>query len=200
MNEENLEEALAIKKRSLDEIGKQMRQRFSATEYTAALNEVLQLERLVAERHGAPHAVEWSVPDIWQGMTLDFLVIGGQLSCCVLFETRPKSNQFNVLEFKMVAGYKLTDVNDEIIEAHPLAGRGLTAYGAFIVRNSPWLLEVKTINKSHPQYDSKNWQNIQHYMLCFKDRLFETLAKNFALVGTFETIDNAIGAALERIS
>jgi hypothetical protein len=37
-------------------------------------------------------------------------------------------------------------------------------------------------------------------MLCFKDRLFEALAKDFALVGTFETIQAGSSAALERIS
>jgi hypothetical protein len=199
----NLEQQLAEKTSALRDLEERWRKNIADSDlrnaYSRLSDEVLDIQRAIADRKGLAYASKWNIPEIWHGMTLGCLIVGGQLGCCVIFETEPKSKRFNVLEFKMITGYKLTEINDEVMEAHPFTGRGLTAYGAFVICNSPWLLEIETVNKNHPQYNSKHWRNVQHYMLCFKDRIFEVLAKEFALVGTYQTIQEASGAALKRI-
>ena len=100
----------------------------------------------------------------------------------------------------MKVGKKLIlDVGDEIIEAHPLTGKGLTAYRTFLVKNSPWVKELEEIDKSHPQHDAMRWRKLQHYMLCFKDRIFEAISETSELLGTFPTLDEAIRQALMQL-
>lgn len=169
-------------------------------EYAALHAEVLKLERLVAQKAGAPCAVKWELPGLWEGMTMDCTVIGNQLKCLVVFETKPKSRKFKVLEFRRIAGYKLTDLSDEVIAAHLLTGRGLTAYGAFLVENSTWIKELEQVDRSHPEFEAQKWRKTKHYMLCFKDRMFEALATEATLVGEVDSRETATTIALQRLS
>jgi hypothetical protein len=195
---DSIESQLREKRQALESFRKKAKHNFSPEEFHAALEDVLRLERLVAEKKEEPYATKWLSSPAWEGMTLDCTVFGNQSTCLVQFETKPKSGRINIIEFGKIAGYKLTDINDEVLDAHPFAGRGLTAYGAFIIHNSPWLREIEAINESHPQYSTKQWQK-SHYMLCFKDRLFESIAGSFEFLGTYETVQAATRTALERI-
>ncbi|HEX5218569.1 MAG TPA: hypothetical protein VFZ59_03290, partial [Verrucomicrobiae bacterium] len=110
--------------------------------------------------------------------------------------TPPK---FKILEFLQTAGYKLTDVGDEVIAAHPLTGRGLAAYGTFLVEHSPWLKEMQLVEQSHDQFDAEKWSKIKHFMLCFKDRIFEVLAIEANSAGEADSVDTATSIALRRL-
>jgi hypothetical protein len=199
MNDPALEDRLCTSKGTLRQIVARMKQRFSAEEYGAALEEVLRLERLVAEKRGEPYAAKWELPGVWDGMTLDCTVLGNQSKCLVIFETKPASGKFRILQFRGTAGYKLTDVGDEVIAAHSLTGRGLTAYGAFLVEHSPWIKELEQIDRTHPQFDAQKWRNTKHHMLCFKDRMFEALATEATLAGEAASRETATTIALAQL-
>jgi len=65
MTDEEIEQSLHIQRRALDEM---VQQRRSGPEYRLLLDEVLRLERLLAETRKEPHAVEWSLEDGWPGV------------------------------------------------------------------------------------------------------------------------------------
>ena len=199
MNAISIEDQLALKRQALDSLIRHAREHYSATEYAKLQAEVLDLERLVAKQRGVAYAEEWSLPDIWKGMVMGCIVVGNQSTCSVIFEVGLKSANFAVLCFKRIAGYKLTDVGDEIIAAHQLTGRGLKPYGAFLVENSPWLQELEMIDRSHPQFDQQRWRVTKHYLLCFKDRMFEALALEAKLAGKTNSKADAIEIAIKTL-
>jgi hypothetical protein len=69
--------------------------------------------------------------------------------------------------------------NDEAFHGHPLMGRGLHAYGAFRVVNSPWIAELASINAVHERDDPQLWSGLTHYLLGFHDSTFECFAAGF---------------------
>jgi len=93
----------------------------------------------------------------------------------------------------------MSDVGDEVIAAHALTGRGLAAYGTFLVEHSPWLQEMQLVDKSHDQFDAAKWSKIKHFMLCFKDRIFEALAIEASSAGEADSLDTATSLALHRL-
>jgi hypothetical protein len=189
MSADNTEETLKAKSRALEQM---VQQRRFGPEYWTLHDDVLRLERVLAEMRGEPHAVELSLErgQAWPGMAHFTTVGGDSFNCSVLFITQTREHM--ALSFSSVAGYKLTDVSDEVIEGHPLTGKGLTAYGAFVVKNSPWVKELESIDRVHPQHAPERWRTSQHYLLCFKDRMFEAIARNVQLTGPFSTVDEAL--------
>jgi hypothetical protein len=71
--------------------------------------------------------------------------------------------------------------NDEVIEGHPLHGKGLGAYQAHIVANSKWIEEVKLSNSVHPRFSPNSWANAKHYLLLFHDEMFECIASGYKI-------------------
>jgi hypothetical protein len=199
MNEKTLDEQLSEKRALLEALILEMRHRSVSSEFSVIREEVLRLERKVASARGQPYAEKWEIPEIWGGMTLDCVVLGDQSKCLLVFEAKPASGKFKVLEFPRIAGYKLTDVGDEIIAAHPLAGRGLAAYGTFLIEHSPWLKELEQVDKSHEQTEEERWTKMKHFMLCFKDRIFEALAIEANSAGEADSLEAATSIALARL-
>jgi hypothetical protein len=194
-----VEDELAVKTEQLRRLIEQTRRGASVAEFERLRDEVLRLERLVAKKNGGPYAEEWSIPHVWAGMALNCLLIAGEVDCSLIYEAKLKSGKFKVLAFRQVAGYKMSDVGDEVIGAHALAGRGLTAYGAFLIERSPWAEELQMIDKSHSQFDAERWKSLKHYMLCFKDRMFEALAIDASLIGEAESRASAATIALRAV-
>ncbi len=69
--------------------------------------------------------------------------------------------------------------NEEVFSGLPLWGRGLVNYEAHIIENSSWITEIKKINKVHPYFNEKQWNDWKHYMLLFHDEILEVIAKDF---------------------
>src|SRR5438876_5462691 len=63
----------------------------------------------------------------------------------------------------------LGDPNDEVLHGHRLWGKGLDAYGAFIVQHSTWITELQQINSVHDRYNPEKWVSYKHYILTFHD-------------------------------
>jgi hypothetical protein len=194
MSTDSTKETLEAKGRALELM---VQQRRFGPEYRALHDEVLRLERVLADKRGEPHAVEFSLGQAWHGMAHFCAVVGDSFSCAVVFTTLKR--QHVMLSFSSVAGYKVTDVSDEIIEGHPLTGKGLTAYGAFVVKNSPWIEELESIDRVHPQHAPERWRTSKHYLICFKDRLFEAVAQDVQLAGTFGKVEEALNQAVAHV-
>ncbi|HEX3626008.1 MAG TPA: hypothetical protein VH280_11345 [Verrucomicrobiae bacterium] len=181
MSEKTIEEQLNEKRGVLEGLIAEMRHKSVVPEYLAVNKEVLRLERLVAQKRGEPYAALWHLPEIWEGMTLDCTVLGDQLKCFVVYEAKLKSGNFKTLA------------------AHALSGRGLGAYGAFVIENSPWIKELEHVDRKHSNFDSQKWRKIRHYMLCFKDRIFEAMATDVTLAGQANSREIATRAALDAL-
>ncbi len=193
MSVDNVVDLLATKRDSLSLL---VQQRRFGPEYRILLDEVLQLERAVAERRGEPHAVEVALA-AWNGMAYYPMVFGSASNCAIVFATRER--EYATFAFSEAAGYKLTDVSDETIQGHPLTGKGLTPYRAFVVKNSQWIGELEAVDRVHPQHVAEKWHNSHHYLLCFKDRMFEAIAQDVQLIGTFRASAEALGQAMRHV-
>jgi hypothetical protein len=51
--------------------------------------------------------------------------------------------QIALVEFQRCYAHRLGGPNDEVVTGHPLYGRGLQAYAAHRVINSPWIAQEK---------------------------------------------------------
>jgi hypothetical protein len=194
MTRSGTEDLLAARRQTLELL---LQQRRSGPEIHALQDEVLDLERAVAAERAEPHAVPWSPGEIWNGMAYSPVVFGDAFGCAIVFATRARTQA--VVSFRTAAGYRLTDISDETIEGHPLTGRGLIAYRAFIVKNSPWVAELEAIDKVHPQHDAERWRTSQHYLLCFKDRMFEAICRDVQVLGVFGAFDDALRRAADEL-
>ncbi len=87
-----------------------------------------------------------------------------------------------LVEFKRCASFRMGTPNDEVLEGHPLSGRGLDSYTAQVVQNSRWINELETINKVHSGYREDRWRELTHYILWFHDSTFECIAESYKVV------------------
>src|SRR5215510_8413907 len=51
-----------------------------------------------------------------------------------------------IVRFSLCYAYSFGPPNDEAFSGHPLAGRGLSPYGAFEVKDSSWLRQLERMN------------------------------------------------------
>src|SRR5207249_10492606 len=72
-------------------------------------------------------------------------------------------------EFEGSVAVKLGPPNDEVLDGHPLYGRGLSGDGAYVIENSRWLQELIAINRVHERFDPHSWQDKRHFLLVFHD-------------------------------
>lgn len=76
--------------------------------------------------------------------------------------------------------------NDEVFSGLPLWNKGLEGYAAHIIENSTWIIELKNINKVHPNYSEDRWKDKKHFALLFHDEIFEVIATDYK-IETFNT-------------
>jgi hypothetical protein len=67
--------------------------------------------------------------------------------------------------------------NDEALSGHPLASRGLSPYGMFVVHESSWIRRLERMNSVHPQHKPERFVRYQHYIFTFHDTTFECVAE-----------------------
>ncbi|WP_190811218.1 hypothetical protein [Flagellimonas sp. S3867] len=75
--------------------------------------------------------------------------------------------------------FKFGIANDEVFSGLPLYSQGLE--WAQTIENSKWIEELKTIHKVHPYFNESKWENRKHYLLTFKDEIFEIIATGFEI-------------------
>src|SRR6185436_19320826 len=67
--------------------------------------------------------------------------------------------------FSLCHAFMFGPPNDEAFAGHPLAKRGLTSYGAFLIENSSWIRQLERMNSVHPRHNPERYQKRRHYIL-----------------------------------
>ncbi len=160
-------------------------------EYHAASLEVLRLERLVAAAKGDEYAEELEFPVRWDtGAPLPHLLVNDRTALLAFLISEPDPNwdgtytiskspsdaraePLGLVEFEHCLSAKLGAPNDDVLEGHPLNGKGLKAYSAQRVVNSRWIREL------HAIYRGGSWSDLNHYVFWFHDSTFECVARTF---------------------
>lgn len=166
-------------------------------EYRSAQAALLVAERELAAFENEEHAVPLEFPVRWDtGAPLPHLLVNDHRAFLVfLLRTidprwddtyatikSPASEQresLALVEFKRCSAAKLGAPNEEVFAGHPLAGKGLEAYTAQLVRNSRWLVEIQKTNSVHAGYRPESWLKRNHYVFWFHDTTFECIAESF---------------------
>jgi hypothetical protein len=91
---------------------------------------------------------------------------------------RPQGEENSVLfRFGGVVETHFGGINDEVLDAHPLYGKGMDVCGFFIVRNSSWKATVRDAMSRHDAYDARSWDDVTHYLFRDKPGELSCLAK-----------------------
>ena len=89
-------------------------------------------------------------------------------------EARP----FALVEFIDCVAYRFGSPNDEGMAGHRLYGRGLRHYAAHVVERSSWIGELER-HRHSPLGGKETSTAYTHYVLCFKDEIFEAVAESY---------------------
>ena len=69
--------------------------------------------------------------------------------------------------------------SDEAFDGHPLASRGLEPWDAFEVVDSSWVRQLERMNAVHPAHRPEHFADYRHFILAFKDAVFECVATGY---------------------
>ena len=163
--------------------------------YRAAHAQCLSLERELARATDDECATEIPWPQRWDiGAPLPHVLSSGSRTFLIYNMREPDPNWdgsyanvvdpasaalrlIAVIQFERCIIHKFGSPNDEVLEGHPLHGRGLAAYAAHVVERSRWIADLMKVNSVHPGYNPDSWQQYQHYLLAFHDETFECIAR-----------------------
>ncbi len=84
-----------------------------------------------------------------------------------------------VFRFDSPVETRMGGLNDEVIEAHSLFGKGLDVCGFFVVRNSRWRDPMQKAMSIHPCFDPSVWSSMEHYLFRDKGGEFACLATGY---------------------
>lgn len=186
-------------------------------EWLAASESVLSAERAIARALGEEFAVPINFPVQWDsGAPLPYLLQSEYKTYLVFFlqESDPNWNgtfttvrhpdssetsKIALVEFKQCISAKLGSPNDEVLNGHPLSGRGFQGDRPMIVNNSNWAKELQTINSVHNQYRPERWNGIQHFIFGFHDSTFECVAGSFAVEVFEATLPFVLAEVCKRL-
>jgi len=195
--ERELEEA----RRELDRRGAALRGRHTGDEvgdYRRAYDRLLEAERALADARAEEHAVPCEGFPAWDaGAPLPHLVSDGGRAT-LLYLGRDE-DRVVVVRFHRVASVRMGAPNDEVLDGHPLHGKGLRAYAAHTVARSSWTEELQRINAVHRAYDPARWTRYHHYLLTFHDETFECVAEGFTAATTRASLAEACREALDAL-
>ncbi len=86
-----------------------------------------------------------------------------------------------VICFRGCLSHSFGAPNDETIQAHPLASRGLGSYGAFEIENSSWLRGLAAMNSVHRRHRPEMFEGYRHIALTFHDETFECVCRRYEI-------------------
>jgi hypothetical protein len=197
-----------------------LRAKHSATEleeWRAASEACLAAERALSLARGDETAVlcKWAVA--WDlGAPLPHVVASGAGAYLLYLASEPDPNwdgtyvtvvdparstpmPIAVVEFIGCDALMFGGPNDEVFEGHPLSGKGLGSYGAYLVENSRWRAELEQINAIHPLYDPEKWIDLKHYLLLFHDEMFECIARGHRIEVFRASFDAVLRSVTDRL-
>ena len=83
------------------------------------------------------------------------------------------------LKFKSCDYYSLGPPNDEALDGHPYWELGLGSYSFYELLDSDLMVKLKSYNRFHSSNNPDSYKDYHHYILTFKDRLFECVSLAF---------------------
>ena len=94
----------------------------------------------------------------------------------------PETSAFPVViaVFTSPCAHMFGPPNDEALSGHPLASRGLHAYGAFEVLSSSWVRALERMNAVHPNHRPEAFARYRHFIFTFHDSTLECVAAGVA--------------------
>jgi len=97
-----------------------------------------------------------------------------------------------IMKFKKNYIYKYGVPNDEVLDGHPYYKLGLEHYSFFKVNDSDWIKEIKRIESHHPYSDENSFDDLNHYIITFKDNTFECVAEDYNVEYSIDTMEEAL--------
>ena len=101
-----------------------------------------------------------------------------------------------IVRFSLCYASLLGPPNDEAFDGHPLAGRGLTPYGAFLIEDSSWIRQLQRMNSIHPCHEPEKYEALKHFILTFHDSTFECVADRYRV----ELHEGSVRSAIPRMT
>ena len=185
--------------------------------FSAALDEQGAAERRLAAARGEEYAVPFELGVVWSGgAPLPHLLSSGLRSFVAFYleerdpdwdgtyvrmvdPTDDAVESLALAEFKGAVAVKMGPPNDEVLYGHPLYGRGLGWYGAYVVENSRWLAELVEINRVHERFDPQTWEGRRHFLLVFHDETVEAIASDIEVRTVRTSMRALLAESIERL-
>ena len=89
--------------------------------------------------------------------------------------------------------------NDETIEGHPLADRGLDSYSVYQVYESSWIRQMEAVNAVHRSHDPSRFWEKRHFIFTFHDSTFECIAGQPQIESFCGTMRSAVQKMMEAL-
>lgn len=83
------------------------------------------------------------------------------------------------LSFKSQSFFSLGPPNDEALEGHPYFELDLNPYSFYELLDSDLIAKISTYGRYHHFYNPNAYDKYHHYILTFKEQLFECVADGF---------------------
>ena len=104
-----------------------------------------------------------------------------------------------IMKFKKRYIHKFGIPNDEVIVGHPYYKIGLKPYSFFSVNDSDWVREIKRIEAHHPYFNKQSFDNLNHYIITFKDNTFECISEDYSIEYSFTNIRDTFNKVIKEI-
>jgi hypothetical protein len=104
-----------------------------------------------------------------------------------------------IVEFSRPRAHIFGAPNDEALEGHPLASRGLESYRIFDVKDSSWIRSLIRMNSVHPRHDPARFATLRHFIFTFHDSTFECVAQSLEVTLHVGSITTALDAMSKRL-
>lgn len=186
-------------------------------EYEAASADILTLERELARAQGEEYADISDFPFAWDiGAPLPHVIADDYRTFLLFYLSVPDPNwdgtyvtvknpaseaveHLALVEFVRPVAFRMGTPNDEVLESHPLSGKGLDSNTAQIVRNSRWITELEMMNKAHQGYREETWRQLMHYVFWFHDSTFECVAESYRVEAHQTSVSQLLTEACKRL-
>jgi len=138
----------------------------------------LELERELGRARGTEYAERLDEPRLHVGFEWHVSAAFAQDTILACDLVNPDERGCSVVfRFRNVIETRFGGLNDEVLEAHPLYGKGLDVVGFYIVRNSSWKELMRAALIQHSGFDPVGWNEVKHYLFRDKGGELSCLAK-----------------------
>lgn len=103
------------------------------------------------------------------------------------------------LSFKNHGFFSFGPPNDEALNGHPYYELGLRSYAFYELQDSELIAKISTYSRHHHFYNPNAYDKSHHYILTFKEQLFECVASSFEVYKHPESIYHQGLKALNHI-